>query len=184
MTANLGSIPLDDVSLLERIRDATRTDRDALFAEIVRAHHLRVAALCLHLCGDERLAEEAQQAAFLTVARELPGFRGEARLTTWIYRIAVTAALRARAWHRGGPVDDRGGTDAGNQPYATTIAGERARRVQMAMAALPAEQRVAVALFAIDGLTHVEIGDILGVPERVVWSRLHQGRKAIARVLG
>ncbi len=55
--------------------------------------------------------------------------------------------------------------------------------VQTALDALPAEQRLVVALFAVDGLRHTEIAEILGIPEGTVWSRLHQGRKAIAAKL-
>ena len=55
--------------------------------------------------------------------------------------------------------------------------------VQVALDALPAEQRVVVALFSVDGLSHGEIAAILGVPEGTVWSRLHKGRKALAAAL-
>ena len=48
---------------------------------------------------------------------------------------------------------------------------------------LPAEQRLVVALFAVDGLRHTELAEILGIPEGTVWSRLHQGRKALAATL-
>jgi RNA polymerase sigma-70 factor (ECF subfamily) len=57
------------------------------------------------------------------------------------------------------------------------------RAVQAALDALPAEQRVVVALFSVDGLSHGEIAAILGVPEGTVWSRLHKGRKALAAAL-
>jgi RNA polymerase sigma-70 factor (ECF subfamily) len=57
------------------------------------------------------------------------------------------------------------------------------RAVQAALDALPAEQRVVVALFSIDGLTHRQIAAVLGVPEGTVWSRLHKGRKALAAAL-
>ena len=57
------------------------------------------------------------------------------------------------------------------------------KAVQSALDALPAEQRVVVALFSVDGLSHGEIAAILGIPEGTVWSRLHKGRKALAAAL-
>ena len=167
-----------DDDVLARLRTATRGERDALFEEIFRAHRGRVFALCQRLCGDRALAEDALQETFLAVHRGLAGFRGEAQLGTWIYRIAMRVALRVRANH---PVPV--GTEvevAGRAPHDALDARDRARRVQLAIDALPAEQRVVIALFAVEGLSHGEIAAILGVPEGTVWSRLHKARKALA----
>jgi RNA polymerase sigma-70 factor, ECF subfamily len=59
-----------------------------------------------------------------------------------------------------------------------------ARRLAAALARLPAEQRAVLSLFALDGLGHREIAEILGVPEGTVWSRLHGARKRLAAELG
>ena len=153
------------------------------FDELFRAHRGRVLALCLRLCGSRALAEDALQETFLEVYKGLHGFRGESQLGTWIYRVAMRTALRLRARHPA-PVDADVELALGtSEPHAALAAREQARAVQAALDALPAEQRVVVALFAADGLGHAEIAEILGVPEGTVWSRLHKARKALAAAL-
>ena len=149
-----------------------RADR---FDEIFREHRGRVLALCLRLTGNRALAEDALQETFLDVHRGLAAFRGEAALGTWIYRIALRAAVRLRARRPDLPIDD----DPSFDPHATLEARDRVRRLQAALAALPSEQRTVLALFAVDGLTHPAIAEILGIPEGTVWSRLHSARRAL-----
>jgi RNA polymerase sigma-70 factor (ECF subfamily) len=60
---------------------------------------------------------------------------------------------------------------------------DRARKAAAAVARLPAEPRAVLSLFAIEGLSHREIADILGVPEGTVWSRLHAARRALLEVV-
>jgi len=169
---------LTDDDLLARFRDATGADRDAAFEQIFHVHRGRVFALCQRLCGNRALAEDAFQDTFLDVYRGLRGFRGEAQLGTWIYRIAMRTALRLRA-RTPTPVDADFEPPAA-APHAALEARDHARRVQAALDALPAEQRTVIALFAVEGLSHGEIAEILGVPEGTVWSRLHKARKALA----
>jgi RNA polymerase sigma-70 factor (ECF subfamily) len=170
---------LADDDLLARFRAATGADRDAAFEQIFHVHRGRVFALCQRLCGNRALAEDAFQETFLDVYRGLRGFRGEAQLGTWIYRIAMRTALRLRA-RTPAPVEPEAEPADGTAPLDALDARARARRVQAAIDALPAEQRTVIALFAVDGLSHGEIAEILGVPEGTVWSRLHKARKAIA----
>lgn len=139
-------------------------------------------ALCLHLAGRRADAEDALQETFLAVHRGLPRFRGEARLSTWVYRIAVRAALRARARRRdGAPVDPE---TPGGGGEAALQARLEARRLAEAFSRLPAEHRVVISLFALEGLTHRQIAEVLGVPEGTVWSRLHGARRRLAEELG
>jgi RNA polymerase sigma-70 factor, ECF subfamily len=171
-----------DGELVARFRAAARADRAAVFDEIFVAHRARVLALCHRLCGGRALAEDALQETFLEVYKGLVGFRGDAQLATWIFRLAMRTALRLRARHPA-PVEPRAGAEGAVELYAALAARDQARRVQAALDDLPAEQRVVIALFAVDGLRHAEIAEILGIPEGTVWSRLHQGRKALAAAL-
>ena len=134
-------------------------------------------ALCLHLTGRHADAEDAVQEVLVAVHRGLPEFRGASRLTTWVYRIALRAAFQARARRRDGePLDPETPGGGGEAEMATR---DRARRVSAAVARLPAEARAVLSLFAVEGLPHREIADILGVPEGTVWSRLHAARRAL-----
>jgi RNA polymerase sigma-70 factor, ECF subfamily len=172
-----------DLELAARFRAARAGERSAVFQEIFQSHRDQVFALCCRLCGSTPLAEDAVQETFVEVYKGLPLFRGEASLATWIYRVAMRAALRLRARARRAqhaPID---AAPVASDPEAALAARDDVRAVQSALEALPAEQRVVVALFSIDGLSHGQIAAILGVPEGTVWSRLHKGRKALAAAL-
>jgi RNA polymerase sigma-70 factor, ECF subfamily len=172
-----------DLEKVARFRRAGGRERSGIFREIFQRHHNQVFALCRRLCGNSVLAEDAAQETFVEVYKGLPLFRGEASLSTWIYRVAMRTALRLRV--RASRTQDAAiaAAPVAADPEAALAARDDVRAVQAALDALPAEQRVVVALFSIDGLSHGEIAAILGVPEGTVWSRLHKGRKALAAAL-
>jgi RNA polymerase sigma-70 factor (ECF subfamily) len=172
-----------DESIVARFRSATAGARSAVFEEIFAAHRGPVHGLCLRLCSNAALAEDALQETFLEVYKGLPAFRGEAQLGTWIYRVAMRTALRLRARQPAPGVSEVQAAPAGGDPDAALAARDDMRAVQAALNALPEEQRTVVALFSLDGLSHGEIATILGIPEGTVWSRLHKGRKALAAAL-
>jgi RNA polymerase sigma-70 factor (ECF subfamily) len=150
-----------------------RQASDRLFRELRVPLH----ALCLHLTGRRADAEDAVQEVFVAVHRGLPGFAGASRLTTWIYRIALRAAFRARARRQDGePLDPE---TSGGGGELDMVVRDEARRVASAMERLPAGPRAVLSLFAVEGLSHREIADILGVPEGTVWSRLHAARRML-----
>ena len=140
--------------------------------------------LCLHLCGNRASAEDALQESFVSVFRALSGFRGEARLSTWMYRIAVREALRQRAREAARR------TEVMEEEPAAPFAGdpallrEESDALRRALGRLSADHRTVLSLFAVDGLSHREIGEILGLPEGTIWSRLHAARKRLAAELG
>jgi RNA polymerase sigma-70 factor (ECF subfamily) len=156
--------------------------RDAAFSTLFRELREPVFALCLHLTGRRADAEDAVQDVFLSVHRALPGFRGEARLSTWVYRVALRAALHVRSRQRPGePVGDDLSVD---RAEAELLSRDEARRTLAALQQLSAHHRAVLSLFALDGLSHREVAEVLGVPEGTIWSRLHAARKRLAEVLG
>lgn len=170
----------EEAAILAGVR-AGGAARRAASDGLCRALREPLHALCLHLTGRRADAEDAVQEVLVAVDRGLPAFRGAARLTTWVYRIALRASLQARARRRDGePLDPE--TPGGGGEGAMAIRDE-ARRATAALARLPAEPRALLSLFAIDGLSHAEIADILGIPEGTVWSRLHAARKALLEVM-
>src|SRR5687767_2472321 len=82
---------------LELIRLAQQGDALAT-RELYRQHSGRVYAVVRRLAGEDALAEDWAQEAWVRVFRALPGFRGESRFTTWLHRIAVNSALHGRRW--------------------------------------------------------------------------------------
>ena len=158
--------------------DAGRRERAV--SEIFRAFREPVFGLCLHLTGRRADAEDVVQEVFLSVYRALPLFRGESRLSTWVYRIAIRASLEHRARRR--PTEGLDLDAPGPDVEAALVVRDEARRLLVAMDRLSAEHRTVLSLFAIEGLSHHEIASILGVPEGTVWSRLNAARRRLAEV--
>jgi RNA polymerase sigma-70 factor (ECF subfamily) len=154
------------------------------FEDLYRAERARVLALCLHITGRRADAEDAVQEAFLAAHRALPSFRGEALASTWLYRIALRAALRVKARSRAaeafGPIDpELPGADGMEE----ALAREEGRLLARALDGLSADHRALLSLFAVEGLSHRQIAAVLGVPEGTVWSRLHAARTRLAEAL-
>src|SRR3990172_12426718 len=78
------------------------------FEDLVRRYQARVYRLAVRLTGNDGDAQDALQETFLQVYRSLGGFRGEARFSTWLYRVATNAAPRGPRPRRGGPAGARG----------------------------------------------------------------------------
>ena len=168
--------------LLRQVRAGDVAGRDRTFELVFRVMREPLFSLCVHLTRDRAEAEDALQETFLAVHRGLAGFRGDARLSTWIWRIAIRAALRARA--RRGSAEPLDSEPAAPQHRNPAIVRDERDRLQAGLAALSADHRVVIALFAIEGLSHKEIAELLGVPEGTIWSRLHLARKRLAEALG
>lgn len=165
-----------EAELLARSRGSS-ADRDEALVQIFRLFREPVLTLCVHVIGNKADAEDVVQQVFLSVHRALPRFRGDARLSTWIYRIALRAALAARARRPSTePLDER--LPAPSTEKELQLRDE-ARAVATAMDQLSSEHRAVLSLFAVEGLSHREIADVLGVPEGTVWSRLSGARKRL-----
>src|SRR5258706_10625754 len=89
--------PVHETALLVRARGSSSAQREEAFNEVFEAFRKPVLALCFHLTGNGAEAEDAAQDVFLVVFKGLSRFRGESRLSTWIYRIAIRTAFRPKA---------------------------------------------------------------------------------------
>jgi RNA polymerase sigma-70 factor (ECF subfamily) len=164
--------------------------RDPTFDELFLSLREKVFALALHVTGSQADAEDATQETFLAVHRALPSFRGDSLASTWVYRIALRAALRVRARRpkeastSAGASHERALEDAAaGDAEAVLVARDSARRLEEAWERLTGEHRAVLSLFAVDGLSHREIAEVLGVPVGTVWSRLHAARKTLHAAL-
>ena len=163
--------------------DAPQAMAQPTFKEVFATHRARVFALCLHLTGSRAEAEDALQETFLAVHQGLPAFRGDASLTTWIMRIAIRMGCQARARRRAGEAVPEDAVDSSPLPDDATDARRQAQRLQVAMQKLSVEHRTVLSLFALEGLRHAEIAEVLGLPEGTIWSRLHLARKRLAEAM-
>ncbi len=180
----MAGFPVIDEALEQAIvagARGSRAAREEAFARLFEVLRAPVYSLCLGLTGRAVDAEDSTQEVFLSVHRALPAFRGEARLSTWVYRIALRAALQVRARQARTPPAPLESADDGTE--ASLLARDEARRTLAAMQALPAEHRAVLSLFAVQGLSHREVADVLGVPEGTIWSRLHTARKRLIEAM-
>ena len=156
-----------------------------------------VVQLATNLLGDREEALDLSQDVFLRVFSTIHRFRGQSSLRTWIYRIAVNQARnRHRFWRRRHRADqvslDRTRGDARRLPDVVTSATpdgvlaqkELAVRLHDALDHLPFDQRTAIVLREIDGLSYEEIAFSLGVAIGTVKSRLTRARKTLREELG
>jgi RNA polymerase sigma-70 factor (ECF subfamily) len=122
--------------------------------------------------------EDACQEVFVAVFRSLRRFRGEARLSTWIYRIAARHATRAGRRRR---VRSMLATLLVREPPPPAIAdpserSDRLRLLDELVAKLSPKKRLVLVLFEIEGIPIAEVARIAGCPENTAWSRLHYAR--------
>jgi len=167
----------------ELVRLAREGDRAAFSALVVR-HQNEVFTLALRLVGDRELAADVAQEAFVRGWRALPKFRGDARFSTWIYRITVNTAssLRSRAARRRTERLD----DLTLEPHASGMSPERAGEIaelrphiEAALKVLPGGTRAVVVLKDVYGWSHPEIAEHLEITVTASKVRLHRGRKRL-----
>ncbi len=171
------------------VREAQAGSR-AAFDMLVLKYQRRVERLLSRSVRDPADVADLCQETFLAAYRALPAFRGESAFYTWIYRIAINAAKRhngQRARQRPAEsLDDEGtfGTDAAPSDDATPealLAGRQlARELDNAVADLAEDQRRALLLREVDGLSYDEIGDLMDCPPGTVRSRIFRAREAVA----
>jgi RNA polymerase sigma-70 factor (ECF subfamily) len=172
-------------------------------ADVVTRYGDLVFNLAVRLTGDREEARDLAQDALIRILRGVRTFRGDASMTTWIYRIVINCHRnRLRWWRRRGrgatlsldaPADpaghDPGMTlgatvpDPAAGPDRRAEAARAGERLQRALMALPRDQRAAIVLREIEGLSYQEIAGALGVREGTVKSRIARAREALRAAL-
>jgi RNA polymerase sigma-70 factor, ECF subfamily len=167
----------DPAGLVDRLR---RGDQRA-FEELVRRYQNRVFGVTLRMLGNWADAEEVAQEVFLRVHRSVGDFRGESKLSTWLYAIASRLCLNRLASGRVRPTlesDDAvlriESSDADPGEHLERAEVEAA--LQRAIAELPEERRIVVVLRDLEGLAYEDIAHALGLELGTVRSRLHRAR--------
>jgi len=172
----------DEAELLARARAGDREAQRVLFESLAP----RARAMALHaLGGDAATADDVVQEAFVALFTKGQPFRGEASLTTWLYRLIVNRCIDlARRRRRLVPLLRLvGRASAEAAPLQRAEAGERERAVRAAVADLPPKLRVAVLLRHFEELSYEEMAQVLDCSPGTVASRLSRGHAALARAL-
>lgn len=172
--------PTDDRSrlLLQQYLDG---DVEA-FGTLAREHYQRLWPVALRMCsGDPEDAAEALQEGMIAAMRGASGYRGEARVSTWLHRIVVNACLDQHRRRRRRPVQQAPLDDAEVlEPRDRISERETSLEIERALAQLPAEQRAAIILVDIEGWPVADAAAILGVRPGTVKSRCSRGRARLA----
>lgn len=167
---------------------AVSTDPDA-FGEIVRRWERKIFALCFGMLTREDEARDAAQETFIAAYKNLERFRGEAKVSSWLHRIAVNQCLttRRRAKTRSEEYldDETGEADrvfvapARSSPGNEAEQAERLNVVRQAVSALPVDLRQVVVMKEFEEMTFQEISDTLEIPLSTVKSRLYTALKQL-----
>ena len=176
---------------------------ESAFNALVRAHERRVFALIVRMLGSRSEAEDVAQEVFVQVFKAIGSFRGESKLSTWIYRIAINLSknrskyLRARHAGRQEPIENLEeraslvGLVGSGTATATPLerpdelmAGRQLEHiVQAAILELEPSFRECLVLRDIEDLSYEEIGIITGLPEGTVKSRIHRARAQLKELV-
>lgn len=163
-SADVQLTELDDVAL---VAACVNGDRGA-FDLIVERHQRNVYQVCYRFVGNHEDASDLAQDVFLRAYRGLRRFRGQASLSTWLYRIAVNVSLnrvgsKAPLAHASQPLDASEFVDErSEQAPDRLLREERGARVRAAIARLPRKQRMTLVLRMYHEMTHQEIAEVLG----------------------
>ena len=185
------------------VSDTTCTDEELVarsrsgdaesFNQLILRWERPIFALAYRVIGREEDARDVCQETFLRAFRALPGFKGEAKFSSWLYRIALNLCRDWIRRQRRTPVSQLPEDADALELAAVTGPTESiedlvARRelsavVEEAMARLPVEQRTAIVLKEYHGMTFQEIADLQGCPLSTVKTRLYQGLSVLRRQL-
>jgi len=184
MRKNSGFFTVVDEHLLARAR---RGDRNAL-EEIYRIYVKPVHNLAYRLCGSVEEAEEVAQETFLEVVRSLGSFRGDAPFGAWLRRVAVSKALtrRRREGVRRREIEMEGVVEPPPDPAASDVdwrTGGIRIDLERALGELGETSRVVLWLYHVEGMTHAEIGNLLGRSPSFSKSRLARTHERLRRWL-
>jgi RNA polymerase sigma-70 factor (ECF subfamily) len=171
-----------------RFLDRLRAGDAPAFEELVMTYQHRVFGVALRMLGNRAEAEDVAQEAFVRAHRALGAFRGDAKLSTWLY--AITSRLCLNRLASGERRMARQGEDAllrlsdpGPRPDAALERRELETALGRAIAELPEDRRIVVVLRDLEGLSYEEIAQVLELELGTVRSRLHRARAELKEKL-
>lgn len=170
------------------LRETAEGDHEA-FRLLVERYQDKVFRICLGFLLDAHEAEDLSQEVFFQIYRNAGRFRGKSKVSTWIYRIAANRSMnrlryrRARQWLRfygsaapaSNPVNQA--ADRDENPDASLARQERRELIRRALRRLPSNQRLAIVLHSVEGISHQEIAGIQGCTVSAVEARIHRARQ-------
>ena len=174
---------MNELLLISRARGG---DREA-FGELVEQYRDNVYRLAYRMCGNAYDADEAAQEAFVAAWRALPNFRGDAKFSTWLYRLTTNAAIdvmrREKRHQTVGDGEMMELADDADSPQETVERTEQQETVQKALSTLSEEYREVLLLRYMEELDYAEIAEVLQLPSGTVKSRINRAKAALKTAL-
>jgi RNA polymerase sigma-70 factor (ECF subfamily) len=169
---------MDETELILRARQGDGGAIEALY----RLHADRVYSVVRRLAADDAQADDWAQEAWMSAIRGLPAFRLQSRFSTWLHRIAVNSALYGRRRRDRG---ERRETELSDEvPDGTSERRPLLRmRLEEALTRLPERMRRVLVLHDVEGFTHEEIGELMGVAPGTCKSQLFRARAKMRAML-
>jgi RNA polymerase sigma-70 factor (ECF subfamily) len=175
----------DDLALAARCRAG---DVEA-FEAIYREHASRLFGLVFRMLGNRTDAEDMLQDVFLTAHRKLESYRGDARLGTWLFRLATNLCLdhlrskSARMTHATSSLDADDAVEQASPSPGPVVGTVQQIDLERAVAKLPRGCRAAFLLHDVEGFEHREVADMLGISEGTSKSQVHKARLKLRKSL-
>jgi RNA polymerase sigma-70 factor, ECF subfamily len=173
------------------LAQARAGDRGAV-EELLERHEPQIYRFALRMCGAQEDARDVLQETLIAAFKGLRDFRGDAKLSTWLFQIARSFCTKATRKRVGEPVThesldapgvERMATDAQKNPDALAHAKEIGEVLRAALSALPVHYREVVLLKDVHGLPVEEVATVLGESEAATKSRLHRARLELRALL-
>lgn len=174
------------------VRRLRARDEDA-FTELVQTYQHKVFNVVFRIVGDRAEAEEVSQEVFISVFKHIDSFRGDSKLSTWLFRISTNharnrvkyLARRSDRAHQGLEDTNEGAVNDGHlgerisNPHDIAVAYELEEIVKEGLALLNEMHRTILVLRDVEHLSYAEIGEVVDLPEGTVKSRLFRARAAL-----
>lgn len=183
----------DDAGGDAALLGAARAGDAGAIARLLERYEPSVYRFGVRMCHDPEDARDVLQETLLSAARGLPGFRGDASVSTWLYTIARSFCIKKRRRSKFAPDHEASLDEMGEAGRAIAATGEgpeesAARRemgaqLERAIARLEEGQREVLLLRDVEGLTAPEVGEALGLSVEAVKSRLHRARASLRELL-
>jgi RNA polymerase sigma factor (sigma-70 family) len=173
----------------EQIVDRVQSGETRLFDQLVRRYQDPVYGMAARFVGAGADAEDVAQEVFLKVFRGLAGFKGEAKFSTWLYRVTFNLCAdwlrrNRKPGRRAAGIDEAGEVRDGRVDLeGSLLESEEKERVNRALASLDERYRSVIVLLYYQKLPYEEIATILGVPVKTVETRLYRARKILRKAI-
>lgn len=186
-------LSMTDQELIEQIKSGNQS----AFRQLVDRYQLLVFNTCVGFVGNQQSAEDLSQEVFIETYRSIDKFRGEAKLSTWLYRISVNKSLnhlrdykkhnRVKSIERFFYGEKEEKLEVADYIYGATDASmeqqQHAKELHTAMDSLPQNQKIAFTLHKLDSMSYLKIAEVMDISLSSVESLIHRAKKNLQKKL-